>query len=63
MEKKILIVDDFYKNFLNVEEQFIQFRRLGKVKTRLEFLTNVLNYPKDEAIEIWKHYKEFLKDK
>lgn len=54
---------DINITFNNIEESYLQYKKLNVTTSRLQFLQNVLNYNESEAKQILKEYEKYLKNK
>jgi len=50
-----------FETYNLIEEQYIFFKNKGIVKDRLDFIVNVLNYPKNEAEKIVNNFYLYIK--
>ena len=53
---------DINITFKNIEEAYLQYKKLNVTTSRLQFLQNVLNYNEPEAKQILKEYEKYLKN-
>ena len=53
---------DINITFNNIEESYLQYKKLNVTTSRLQFLQNVLNYNEPEAKQILKEYEKYLKN-